>query len=117
MMEVPIQTFNLLDIRLHPESQNLPGLPATYTEQDGEAETLIITLKDTHTNLELHLLYTIFVEGGVIARSASISNQGDISVQVQTAMSLCLDLPDHDYEWMQFSGDMGERARTPHTQA
>ena len=72
----------------------LPGLPATYTEQDGEAETLIITLKDTHTNLELHLLYTIFVEGGVIARSASISNQGDISVQVQTAMSLCLDLPD-----------------------
>ena len=52
----------------------LPGLPATYTEQDGEAETLIITLKDTHTNLELHLLYTIFVEGGVIARSDSISN-------------------------------------------
>lgn len=44
----------------------LPGLPATYTEQDGEAETLIITLKDTHTNLELHLLYTIFVEGGVM---------------------------------------------------
>ena len=92
----------------------LPGLPATYTEQDGEAETLIITLKDTHTNLELHLLYTIFVEGGVIARSASISNQGDISVQVQTAMSLCLDLPDHDYEWMQFSGAWA-RERALHT--
>ena len=92
----------------------LPGLPATYTEQDGEAETLIITLTDTHTNLELHLLYTIFVEGGVIARSASISNQGDISVQVQTAMSLCLDLPDHDYEWMQFSGAWA-RERALHT--
>ena len=92
----------------------LPGLPATYTEQDGEAETLIITLKDTHTNLELHLLYTIFVEGSVIARSASISNQGDISVQVQTAMSLCLDLPDHNYEWMQFSGAWA-RERALHT--
>ncbi len=47
--------FQFTGYRVTSGKPKLPGLPATYTEQDGEAETLIITLKDTHTNLELHL--------------------------------------------------------------
>lgn len=90
--------------RISAGKPRLPGLPATYTESDDEAETLTIELRDTHDNLELNLMYTIFANGGIIARSASISNYGHDSVQLKTAMSLCLDLPDHDYEWMQFSG-------------
>ncbi len=82
----------------------LSGLPSTYTEHEDDVQTLTIILKDAHDNLELHLLYTIFADSGIIARSAFISNSGKDSVQIKTAMSLCLDLPDHDYEWMQFSG-------------
>ena len=78
--------FQFTGYRVTSGKPKLPGLPATYTEQDGEAETLIITLKDTHTNLELHLLYTIFVEGGVIARSASISIRETFLYRFGTAM-------------------------------
>lgn len=82
----------------------LSGLPATYTEDDKEAKTLILTLKDDVTGITLNLLYTIFAQGGIIARSAKFINNGLESVHLTTAMSLCMDLPDCNYEWIQFSG-------------
>ncbi len=82
----------------------LPGLPATYTESEEEAETLMVTLKDALTGIVLELFYTIFAEGGIIARSARLRNEGRTDVRLTRVMSLCLDLPDSDYEWLQFSG-------------
>ncbi len=82
----------------------LEGLPATYTEEDHEAETLTLRLEDPVTGVVLKLLYTIFEKGGILARSARLENQGREAVHLTTAMSLCLDLPDCDYEWLQFSG-------------
>ena len=82
----------------------LEGLPATYTEEDHEAETLSLRLEDPVTGVVLKLLYTIFEKGGILARSARLENQGREEVHLTTAMSLCLDLPDCDYEWLQFSG-------------
>ena len=82
----------------------LSGLPATYTEKDEEAKTLILKLKDSVTDIHLELFYTIFAQGGIIARSARFENHGSESVHLTTAMSLCMDLPDSRYEWMQFSG-------------
>ena len=82
----------------------LPGLPATYTEEPSEAETLIVRLRDPLTGVVLELLYTIFSEGGVLARSARFRNEGAEAVWLTRAMSLCLDLPDCGYEWLQFSG-------------
>ncbi len=82
----------------------LSGLPATYTEKEEEAETLILTLEDPLTGAVLQLLYTIFAKGGILARSAKIMNGGTETLHLTTAMSLCMDLPDYDYEWLQFSG-------------
>lgn len=82
----------------------LANLPATYTENDNEAETLTIVLEDDVTHVQVELLYTLFAKAGIIARSAKITNTGMQAVHLTTAMSLCLDLPDCDYEWMQFSG-------------
>ena len=82
----------------------LSGLPATYTENDNEAQTLTIVLEDELTHVQVELLYTLFAQGGIIARSAKITNNGAETVHLTTAMSLCLDLPDCDYEWLQFSG-------------
>ena len=98
--------FLILNIRvflLFRENQSFPA-PATYTEEDGEAETLFLTLKDPVTGLLLKLSYTIFTKGGVIARNAYFENEGEESLHLTTAMSLCMDLPDYDYEWIQFSG-------------
>ena len=82
----------------------LKGLPATYTESDSEAETLTLVLEDRVTGIELELLYTLFAGSGIIARSARFLNCGKKPVHLLKAMSLCMDLPDHDYDWIQFSG-------------
>ena len=82
----------------------LEGLPATYCEDEGEAETLKIFLKDPFSGVRLELLYTVFTDLPAIARSVRIVNEGEKPVQVERAMSLCLDLPDSDYEWLQLSG-------------
>ena len=82
----------------------LKGLPATYTESDSEAETLTLVLEDKVTGIELELLYTLFAGSGIIARSARFLNCGKKPVHLLKAMSLCMDLPDHDYDWIQFSG-------------
>lgn len=82
----------------------LSGLPATYTEKEEEAETLILKLKDKVSGVILELLYTIFSQGGILARSARFSNEGSQPVHLLKAMSLCMDLPDCDYDWIQFSG-------------
>ena len=82
----------------------LTGLPATYTEDDSEAMTLTLQLKDTVTGMELELLYTIFCKGGIIARSARFTNHGSESIHLTKAMSLCMDLPDYNYDFLHFSG-------------
>lgn len=109
-----ISDFTFHDYRIEDGKPLLPGLPATYTEKDKEAKTLIIGLQDVVTGLRLELLYTIFEMGGVIARSARFVNYGTQELHLTTAMSLCMDLPDSDYEWIQFSGAWA-RERYPKT--
>ena len=82
----------------------LEGLPATYCEDESEAETLCITLKDELIGLRLELLYTLFANHAALARSVRFVNEGDEAVTIDTAMSLNLDLPDSDYELLQLSG-------------
>lgn len=82
----------------------LEGLPATYTEEASEAETLVVDVKDALTGVKAELSYTIFREGGILARNVRFLNEGEESVHLTQAMSLCLDLPDPDYEWLQLSG-------------
>ena len=107
-----LSRFRYCSHEILPGKPKLPGLPATYTEKDEEAQTLIITLEDPICGVCLELLYTLFSSEGIIARSARIINQGDAPVQVTRAMSLCLDLPDSEYEWIQFSGSWA-RERYP----
>ena len=99
-----ISDFRFADYRILAGKPELPGLPATYTEDDSEAMTLIVTLRDDLNGLELELYYTIFDQCGAIARSARFVNNGTEDLHLTTAMSLCLDLPDSDYDWIQFSG-------------
>ena len=99
-----ISDFQYQSHRIRAGKPALPGLPATYTESDSEAMTLILTLLDPVTGVQLELLYTLFAQGGIIARSASFSNCGNEPVHLLKAMSLCLDLPDCGYDWIQFSG-------------
>ena len=91
----------------------LESLPAVYTENPEEASTLILRLRDVVTGVRCELFYTIFSEGGVITRSVRFLNEGNQTLYLEKAMSLCLDLPDDDFEWISLDGAWG-RERTPH---
>ncbi|MBR2764833.1 MAG: alpha-galactosidase, partial [Blautia sp.] len=95
-----------------PGKPALEGLPATYTENEEEAGTLCIFMEDPVNGTALELNYTLFTHEAAIARSARIINKGKSPVQITRAMSLCLDLPESSYDWMQFSGSWA-RERYP----
>ena len=82
-------------------------MPATYVENESEATTLEINLYDELIQVTLCLQYTIFENSAAIARSVKFSNDSDQKYQLKTALSLNLDLPDANYEWLQFSGAWG----------
>ncbi len=82
----------------------LEGLPATYCESDGEAETLTVRLEDKLLGVSLYLSYTLFADFPALARSARLENHGGEELHLTAAMSLSLDLPDSEYELVHFSG-------------
>jgi len=92
------------DWRVEDGKPKLAGLPATYVESPSEAKTLIITLEDVPTGLCVELLYTIFAEGNAIARSMRCHNAGMEMLHLQKVMSLSIDLPDTNYEWLELTG-------------
>ncbi|HET7725802.1 MAG TPA: alpha-galactosidase [Candidatus Limnocylindrales bacterium] len=82
----------------------LPGLPSTYTEDPAEAETLVVTLRDEPSGVEVDVRTTLFRDVAAIARSLEIRNAGERPVVVRTAMSASVDLPDDDWWLVTFSG-------------
>ena len=90
----------------------LPGLPATYVEDEKEADTLIIRLCDQLSGVKAELLYTVYADRPVLTRSVRLVNEGTAPVVLERCLSLCLDLPDADYDYIQFSGSWA-RERYP----
>ncbi len=82
----------------------LENLPATYTEQDDEAQTITFLLHDGLLDVDLELNYTLFADKPTLARSARFVNKGNLDLHLTHAMSLSLDLPDSGYEFVHFSG-------------
>ena len=102
-----ITDFKYVSHKIYAGKRKLTGLPATYVEDESEATTLEINLYDELIQVTLCLQYTIFENSAAIARSVKFSNDSDQKYQLKTALSLNLDLPDADYEWLQFSGAWG----------
>lgn len=102
-----ITDFKYVSHKIYAGKRKLIGLPATYVEDESEATTLEINLYDELIQVTLCLQYTIFENSAAIARSVKFSNDSDQKYQLKTALSLNLDLPDANYEWLQFSGAWG----------
>ena len=102
-----ITDFKYVSHKIYAGKRKLTGLPATYVENESEATTLEINLYDELIQVTLCLQYTIFENNAALARSVKFSNDSDQKYQLKTALSLNLDLPDANYEWLQFSGAWG----------
>ncbi|MCL2546523.1 MAG: alpha-galactosidase [Oscillospiraceae bacterium] len=82
----------------------LDGLPCLHAEDSDNAETLLLTLKDTQIGLKVVLSYTVYAEKSAIIRSAALYNEGGEPITLLRAMSLSLDLPDKDFELVHLYG-------------
>lgn len=80
------------------------GLPAVYTEEDSEAQTLEIVLADSYAGIEIKLFYTIFNDLPVICRRAEIKNTNAGYAYIHAAASAALDFFDSDYKYMHLHG-------------
>ncbi len=84
--------------------KSLEGLPATYVENDDEADTLEITLVDSLSGVEVVLSYTIFADRDVITRNVRIKNNNENPVQIKKALSACLDIEDSEFDILHLPG-------------
>ena len=90
--------------RIYPGKPKLPGLPATYVENEQEADTLEITLNEPYIHVKMHLIYTIYRERPVITRSVRFVSESQENQVLLNAQSGCLDLPDKDYVMLELAG-------------
>lgn len=82
----------------------LPGLPASFGQAPGDTAVLELQLKDAGSGVRVTLQYAVFADVAAVTRSARLEQTGPETVWIDRAMSLALDLPDHDYELIHFYG-------------
>ena len=99
-----ISDFQYVSHEIIDGKPSLSGLPATYTEQDDEAQTVLISLHDSLTDTDLILSYTIFRDYDAIARNTKFVHHGTAPITLQRAMSFNVDLPDSNYEMIELTG-------------
>lgn len=79
------------------------ALPHAYDET-GNAERLIVMLRDRQYNVKLELIYAVYGDCDVITRSARLTNESEEEIQIRRLMSAQLDFDTADYTLTTFTG-------------
>lgn len=81
----------------------LPKMPSTFAGKN-EAETLEVVCEDETVGIRVYLYYSVFAEGGIIARHQRVENIGEQTVMLQNAQSISLELPARNYDFLSLYG-------------
>ena len=95
--------------RIYSGKPKLEGLPAVYTEQDAEADTLELELLDRVSGLTIYLSYTVMHAFDAITRSVSFRNDSKENITLSRAMSASVDMNHSRYDLCIFMGHGRER--------
>jgi alpha-galactosidase len=98
-----VSHFVFSDYQIQQGKPALAGLPQTHGADDG-IETLILSLKDDVTGLELQLFYTIFEDAAVIVRSSKVINHRNQPVTIEQLASQALDFPNRPFDLIHLPG-------------
>lgn len=99
--------FQFESYQIKKGKEKLEGLPATYVEDEADADSLELYLYDHVSQTKLTLTYTIFADQAVVTRHAKFYQDGEKTVRLNRALSMTLDFPDKDYEWLHLDGAWG----------
>lgn len=107
----PVDGSRILDLRykshrIESGKPALEGLPATFVNQEVDAETLILELEDKKLGLTVELLYSVFAAYPVLTRSTRFVNRGKDSLNIRRALSSSVDFTSSfaGYQFLQLSG-------------
>ena len=81
----------------------LKTLPSAYGTET-ECSTVEITLKDESNDVYLIMYYTVYEKTNVITRRVVLENRNDKPLVIRRLMSLMLDLPDRNFNFVTFDG-------------
>ncbi len=90
--------------KIYQGKPKLKGLPATYAENEREAETLEITMHDDLTGLTLLYRYTVYADYDAICRNVEVLNEGTQIVNLKSVMSCQLDFDEAGFDFINLSG-------------
>lgn len=96
--------FKYVKHKIYSGKHKLDGLPATYTENNSEAQTLEITLSDTIKNIDAILSFTVFDNYNAITRSVKLINKSNHNIKIQRILSASLDFKESNFEILHLSG-------------
>ncbi len=83
---------------------SIPGMPAIYAQEENQADTLVITLKDDVSGVFVHLYYGVMEDLDVITRAVRIENRAENPIYLERALSMCLDQLYGTYDFLTFYG-------------
>ncbi|MGB9857401.1 MAG: alpha-galactosidase [Dictyoglomaceae bacterium] len=86
-----ITDLRFKSFKIYDGKPKLDGLPATYVEDESEAQTLEIELFDELINLKVILFYTAYRDYNVITRSTKFVNLGNKKLKILRALSIAVD--------------------------
>ncbi len=93
-----------LDHKIYNGKPKLKGLPATYCNDDSEAQTLELITIDSFTGAKVTLYYTAFAHYSVITESVKVENTGKETFEIEKVASCCVNFPSMDYNMINLSG-------------
>ncbi|MDT0111474.1 alpha-galactosidase [Listeria booriae] len=96
--------FQYASHTIYSGKKRLEGLPATYVVENDEAETLEITLADDIRGIRATLSYTIYRDRSAITKSVQYQNTSEHTIQLNRALSSCVDFDDAAFDLLQLPG-------------
>lgn len=93
-----------LDHKIYDGKPKLKGLPATYCNDDSEAQTLELITIDKFTGAKVTLYYTAFANYSVVTESVKVENTGKETFEIEKIASCCVNFPSMDYNMINLSG-------------
>ncbi|MDF2613758.1 MAG: Alpha-galactosidase [Clostridia bacterium] len=90
--------------KIYAGKPKLEGLPAVYTEDEGQADTLELILEDKVSGAEVTLIYTAFRSLDVMTRSVKVTNRSSAPIAIERIMSTSVDFNESEYDFIHLYG-------------
>jgi len=101
-VELEYESYNIIQGK-----PKLQGLPATYTEDISEADTLEIILKDKVKGMKVVLQYTAYSNLDVITRNVKVINESNARITLEKVTSASVDFEHSRFDMITLPGAWG----------